>query len=197
MDGGEPEPVPATDAVVLVGFMAAGKSAVGRLAAATLAVPFVDTDALIAERGVSIPAIFAAVGESGFRRLERDVAIQVLDEARRAACIVALGGGAVLVGEVREALRSLPHIVWLTAPPAVLWSRAAGRHVATRPLARDEESFARLLAGRSALYAEVASVEIANDGSRPLQAVVDDVVDLARRETRRSGIRSHGESTKS
>jgi len=173
------EPASAAATVALVGLMAAGKSAVGRLAAARLCVPFVDTDALIEERAGNIPAIFAAVGEGGFRRIERDVVVEVLDEALREACIVALGGGAVLSGGVREALRRLPHVAWLTAPPGVLWGRAAGAGAAERPLARDEEAFARLLAGRSALYAEVASVEIANDGSRPLEAVVDAVVALA------------------
>lgn len=177
------EPASAAGAVALVGFMACGKSAVGRLAAAALGVPFVDTDALIAQREGNIAALFEALGESGFRRIERDVVVEVLDEARREACIVALGGGAVLSGEVREALRRLPYVAWLSAPPGVLWRRAAKVGAAERPLARDEEAFARLLAARSALYAEVASMEIVNDGSRPLEAVVDAVVSLARGET--------------
>jgi shikimate kinase len=193
MGGRGAETVSAVRAVALVGFMAAGKSAVGRLAAARLAVPFVDTDELIEERAGSIPAIFAALGEVGFRRIERDVVVKVLDEACRAPRIVALGGGAVLTGDVREALRRLSCIVWLTAPPAVLWSRATGSSTSRRPLARDEKAFARLLAGRSALYAEVASVEMANDGSRPLEAVVDAVVGLARGETQRSETHSSGE----
>jgi len=187
------EPASARGAVALVGFMAAGKSVVGRLAAARLGIPFVDTDALIEERAGSVPAIFDAVGEAGFRRIERDVVGEVLDEALREACIVALGGGAVLSGDVREALRRLPHVAWLTAPPGVLWGRAAGAGAAERPLARDEEAFARLLAGRSALYAEVASVEIANDGSRPLEAVVDAVVALARGKTSVPRAHSSGE----
>jgi len=173
------EPASAVGAVALVGFMATGKSAVGRSAAVRLGVPFVDTDALIEEREGNIPALFEAVGEAGFRRIERDVVMKALDEALREACILALGGGAVVDGDVREALRRLPRVAWLTAPPDVLWGRASRGGAARRPLARDEEAFARLLAARSALYAEVASVQIVNDGSRPLGSVVAAVVALA------------------
>jgi shikimate kinase len=192
MGGSSADPASAAGAVALVGFMASGKSAVGRLAAAVLGVPFVDTDALIAQRAGSIAAIFDALGEAGFRRIERAVVLEVLDQALRNACIVALGGGAVLSGEVREALRRLPCVAWLNAPPGVLWDRAAEKGAVERPLARDEEAFARLLAGRSALYAEVASVEIVNDGSRPLDAVVEAVVSLARGQAPRCGVRSNG-----
>lgn len=173
------EPASAVGAVVLVGFMGAGKSAVGRSAAARLRVPFVDTDTLIEEREGTIPEIFDQVGEAGFRRIERDAVVNVLREALRRACIVALGGGAVVNADVREALRRLTNVVWLTAPLGVMWQRASGAGAAERPLARDEETFARLLAARSALYEEVAAVQIVNDGTRSLEAVVDAVVSLA------------------
>jgi shikimate kinase len=163
--------------------MAAGKSVVGRLAAARLGVPFVDTDGLIEERFGNIPAIFAAAGESGFREIERDVVVDVLDQAMREVCVVALGGGAVVSGDVRDVLHRLELVVWLTAPSRVLWGRVTGAGAQKRPLARNEEAFARLLAARSALYADVASVKIANDGSRPLGTVVDAVVSLACGET--------------
>lgn len=182
----------APGAVALIGFMAAGKSAVGRAAAGRLGVPFVDTDALIEKRAGNIRAIFEASGEAAFRRLERDVAVEVLSGAVSEACVVALGGGAVLSVEVRRALRSLPHVVWLTAPLDVLWERAGGESGAERPLAQDEAAFARLLADRSRLYAEVASVEILNDGLRPLGTVVDAVVELAGGETPRRRAASGG-----
>jgi shikimate kinase len=187
------EPASTVRAVALVGAMAAGKSAVGRLAAARLGIPFVDTDGLIEARAGSIPAIFETVGENAFREIERDVVVEALDRAVRRACIVALGGGAVLSDDVRAALHRLTCVVWLTAPRGVLWRRAAAAGAAERPLARDEETFARLLAARSALYAEVASAEVLNDGSQPLENVVDAVVSLARGEMTGSMVRSHGE----
>ncbi|MBC7256959.1 MAG: shikimate kinase, partial [Chloroflexi bacterium] len=58
--------------LVITGFMATGKTTVGRGVAARLGRPFVDMDALIAERaGCSIPEIFRRYGEVTFRQLER------------------------------------------------------------------------------------------------------------------------------
>src|SRR3990172_11885952 len=60
--------------VVLVGFMGAGKSTVGRLLARRLGLCFVETDDMITAReGQSIPEIFAARGELHFRALEASV----------------------------------------------------------------------------------------------------------------------------
>ncbi|MCX6363777.1 MAG: shikimate kinase [Actinobacteria bacterium] len=166
-------------AVALVGFMAAGKSVVGGLVAARLDVPFVDSDALIEEREGPIAEIFAARGEQAFRVLERDVVVEVLESALGEPCVVALGGGAVLSGDVRVALRRLPHVAWLTAPAAVLWARTRGASPGDRPLARDEQAFRRLLEERNELYRRVATAEVLNDGSRALDAVADDIVALA------------------
>ena len=60
------------DNVVLVGFMGAGKSSVGRLLARRMGRCFVETDDMITAReGRSIPEIFADDGEAAFRALER------------------------------------------------------------------------------------------------------------------------------
>lgn len=173
------EPSIGAQSVALVGFMGAGKSAVGRLAARLLDVPFVDCDARIERLHGPIDDLFATLGEAGFRRLERDVVVPLLEEARLRACVLALGGGAVLSGDVREALRRLSHVAWLTAPPEVLWRRV-GRGAATvRPLARDEVAFRRLLAEREALYREVATATVLNDGGAGLDEVAAVVAALA------------------
>ena len=166
---------PRASAIALVGFMGSGKSAVGRLAAKRLRVPFVDTDALIEEREGPIDEIFATRGEQVFRGLERDVVVEALESALREPCIVALGGGAVLSGDVREALGRLPHVAWLTAPAEVLWARATRRG---RPLAKDRQVFDRLYEERNDLYRRVASAVVLNDGSRALTAVADEIVAL-------------------
>ncbi len=166
-------------ALALVGFMACGKSLVGRAAAGILRVPFVDTDALIEAQAGHIPTVFALRGERGFRELERDVVVQAIRQAEREPRVLALGGGAVLSGDVREALLRLPHVAWLTAPPEVLWARAQASGPDERPLAQDEQVFRRLLEERTAFYREVATAVVANDGTRPLAAVVEAVVALA------------------
>ena len=62
----------------ITGFMGCGKSSVGRKLSQLLCCPFMDLDEMIeAEAGKSIPEIFAEIGESGFRQMER----MVLDRA--------------------------------------------------------------------------------------------------------------------
>ena len=181
MSGVPGERAPRPFAVALVGFMAAGKSAVGRLAARRLEVRFVDTDALLEAREGPIREIFAARGEQAFRRLERDLVVEVLAAALREPCVVSLGGGAVLSGEVREALLRFPHVAWLTAPADVLWARTRAAARGGRPLATDEQAFRRLLGERNDLYRSVASAEVANDGSRTPALVAAEIAALAGR----------------
>ena len=154
-------------AVALVGFMGAGKSAVGRELAATLGLPFVDSDDLIVARAGPIDEIFRTRGESAFRALEAELVTAALADAVRRPCVLALGGGAVLSPEVREALTRLPHVVWLVAPPEVLWARATGPGQAARPLAGDEAAFRRLLAVREPLYRAVATRVVPVAGREP------------------------------
>ncbi len=79
--------------IVLVGFMGAGKTTVGRLLADRLGLPFLDTDTLVEETaGKTVPAIFESGGEDVFRALERTAAARALSGA---AAVVALGGGAL------------------------------------------------------------------------------------------------------
>jgi shikimate kinase len=160
--------------VALVGFMGAGKSRVGMALAHRLRLPFVDTDALIAEQCGSIQRLFADRGEACFRSIERDVVVDTLDQARRFDCVVALGGGAVTSADVRQALQWVPCVVWLRAPVEVLFDRAAE---GGRPLAADERTFRDLLAEREPLYEEVATVRVTNAPDRTIDAVTGEIVE--------------------
>ena len=168
-------------AAVLVGYMAAGKSAVGRLVAARLGLPFVDTDLVVEATHGPIPAIFARGGERLFRELEGGVVLEVLSAPRPGGRpLVALGGGAVTTEAVRTALAGAPLVLWLQAPADVLWERARRAPQGTRPLAEDEAAFRALLSARDALYREVAGAVVLNDGGRALDEVVDEVVGVIR-----------------
>jgi shikimate kinase len=160
--------------VALVGFMGAGKSAVGRQLAAALALPFIDTDELVVAAAGPIPEIFEERGEQGFRALEAEIVTAAIADAEERPCVLALGGGAVLSAEVRAALRHLARVVWLTAPASVLWSRVAAAGTAARPLAGEEETFRALLAVREPLYREVATRSVDTDG-RSAAAVADEI----------------------
>lgn len=161
-------------AVALVGFMGAGKSAVGRELAAALGSAFVDTDESIVAQAGAIEEIFAQRGEAAFRALEAEVVTAAVADARERPCVLALGGGAVLSVVVREALGRLPHVVWLTAPPEVLWRRAQAEGQSVRPLAADEGAFRALLATRESLYAQVAT-EVVDTATRPAAAVAAEI----------------------
>ena len=151
--GSQDEPA----AVALVGFMGAGKSAVGRALAAALGLPFLDTDDLVVAQEGPIDQIFRERGEAGLRAVEAAVVTAAVKRALAKPCVLALGGGAVLSGDVRAALARLRHVVWLTAPADVLWARAVATGQAVRPLAGDETSFRGLLAAREPLYRQVAT----------------------------------------
>ena len=162
-----------TGSIALVGFMGAGKTRVGRLVARRLDVPFVDTDKVLSGRHGTIAALFEERGEEGFREIERDVVLEQLAAAENGPRVVALGGGAVTIDDVRKALRRLPHVVWLDAPPEVLFGRL---RPGTRPLARDEARFAELYDERRPLYAEVATAAVRSTGHERLAQVVERVL---------------------
>lgn len=134
--------------LVLVGFMGAGKTTVGRLLARELGFSFLDMDRRVEQRcGKRIPEIFADHGEEFFREQER----QVAEEARLLErCVIAAGGGAFAFEATREALRRGSVSVWLWAPLPVLIGRV--RLDGSRPLAANRETIARLFAAREPSY---------------------------------------------
>jgi shikimate kinase len=90
--------------IVLMGPPGAGKSTVGKFLAREIGCRLIDTDRLIEERqGRSISEIFLTEGESGFRKIEKEIVLEVLNEQD---CIVALGGGSILDGEIQSRLKS-------------------------------------------------------------------------------------------
>lgn len=88
--------------IVLIGFMGAGKTTVGRLLAEYLLIPFIDSDQVIeASEGLTIREIFLTKGEAEFRRIE---AVTITGLLAGPDVVLALGGGALTTPEVRAAL---------------------------------------------------------------------------------------------
>jgi shikimate kinase len=147
--------------VVLTGFMATGKSAVGRALAARLDRRFVDTDhEIVARAGKPIARIFAEDGEPEFRRLEREV-IARLAEAPEPA-VIATGGGALVDDANYAALSRAGTIVCLAARPEVIARRVAGSNVSRPKLAEGglplEQRIVELMQSRQSAYARATIV---------------------------------------
>jgi shikimate kinase / 3-dehydroquinate synthase len=141
--------------IVLIGFMGAGKSTGARALAAELAAEAVDTDRELERRlGEPIESFFDREGETAFRAREEEVVCELLD--RRAAPVIALGGGAVQSERVREALAAHT-VVHLEIETGDAWRRASNKG---RPLARDPARFEQLHRDRGALYEAVADAVI-------------------------------------
>ncbi len=93
-----------TPGLYLVGFMASGKTTVGRALADHIGWPFVDMDAEIeAREDRSIAQIFRENGEAGFREIEsRVLRAHVRKIEAGQPCVLALGGGAFVQPANRE-----------------------------------------------------------------------------------------------
>ena len=136
--------------IILVGFMGAGKSSVGRLLAKRLGRCLVETDDLIvAGEGRSIPEIFQADGEPRFRQLEADL----LDLLRlKRGEVVATGGGFPCPGGRMEALKAMGTVVWLAGDFETLYARAL--RSGSRPMleGKPKEEVAALYRARQPYY---------------------------------------------
>jgi shikimate kinase / 3-dehydroquinate synthase len=146
-------------ALVLIGFMGAGKSTLaGRLAALRGRAP-IDGDVLLVERfGHSVAREFDLQGEQAFRAAEEEVMCGLL-EGVDARDVIALGGGSVLSARVRAALGG--HTTTLIeVAPEVAWERVHRDDGSERPLARDRDAFDALYAERRGLYEQVADARL-------------------------------------
>jgi shikimate kinase len=110
---------------------------VGKLLAARLQRPFVDTDALIIQKaGMPISKIFAQYGEPHFRDIERQVCLEV---AATRDAVVATGGGALMDPTTREAFQAEGVVVLLTCERNALLDRLEeSARRGTRPLLGDD-----------------------------------------------------------
>ena len=121
--------------IVLTGFMASGKTTIGRRLAELSDYEFIDTDEMIVAReGRSINDIFAQDGEEYFRRVEHEI---IREAAKMDNKIISTGGGVVLNPENIEDLRKTGVVFNLDPDFSVISERVA-RAAATRPLMKNQ-----------------------------------------------------------
>ncbi|CAN5882413.1 hypothetical protein BH11MYX4_BH11MYX4_34330 [soil metagenome] len=166
-----------TKPLVLSGFMATGKSTIGRILATRLGVPFVDTDALLAEQsGMAISELFLAEGEARFREREAALVLPMLED--RTPRVLGFGGGTATIPRVRHAALEAATVVTLTARPETVVARVkslAGRPnlLTSSPVQRASD----LLTLRREAYAECHAT-VATEERSPEQ-IADLVLEAA------------------
>ena len=152
--------------IALVGFMASGKSTVGRILAASLGKRLVSTDRLVETRaGKPISQIFETEGETGFRRLETEVIKELVDLRDS---VIDCGGGAVLETANTANLKQEAVIVYLTVSPEEVLRRLP--RTDSRPLLMDgnrTKTIGELLERRRPLYENSADFTLDTSGLTP------------------------------
>lgn len=140
--------------IVIIGMPGSGKTAVSTMLAERLGRKIFDTDTIVSEKaGMTIPEIFAAQGEAGFRKLETEVTAEV---GKLSGNIISTGGGVVTVADNYELLHQNGVIVWIERD--------------TNKLARDGRPISlssdlnELYAARLPLYERFADIKADNNG---------------------------------
>ncbi|MEA1993443.1 MAG: shikimate kinase [Euryarchaeota archaeon] len=154
--------------IVLIGFMGAGKSTVGRMLAEKLQKRFIEIDGLIERKaGQTIQEIFEEEGEVRFRELEIEATKEL---AEKKNVVISCGGGLALnrINVVR--LRKNGLIVLLTAPLDLIKERVSGD--SRRPLLKKDLS--SLLEKREPFYNSAADITVETDCS--VKKVVDTIM---------------------
>ncbi|MFC1874556.1 shikimate kinase [Chloroflexota bacterium] len=146
--------------IALIGFMGAGKTAVGRSLAKKLGKKLAELDSLIELRaGKSIPDIFKEDGEAAFRRLEIEVTREVAGNRNQ---VIACGGGVVLNQINIDRLKKGAVVVYLAASPEVILQRVSDDS-SVRPLLENSNkalNIRELLKFRQPLYKRAADIMI-------------------------------------
>ncbi len=149
--------------ILLCGFMGCGKTTVGKALARRMFRDFLDLDELICQReGMSIPEIFAARGEEGFRQAEYEA---VLSLERTTQKVIAAGGGTVTCERSCQALKKSCILFFINPGFEDCCRRILGD--AGRPIAASStrEELQALYERRFPLYRQAADYEIYNHGT--------------------------------
>ncbi|MBY8990483.1 MAG: shikimate kinase [Candidatus Lokiarchaeota archaeon] len=164
--------------IALIGFMATGKTTVGKALAKHLgdAFKFIETDQIIIEMvGKTIPDIFSEDGEVKFREYEVAACKKVSNLSN---IIVSCGGGVVLNKVNIDNLKLNCHIVLLEASIEEIYKRAMRDGKETRPVINKDDpkkEIENVLVFRKPYY-QAAAEYIIDTTSKEIQDIVEEIV---------------------
>ena len=108
----------------LVGFMATGKTTIGKRLSSKLNLPFFDTDrAIELALGCSIKEYFRTHKESKFREIEEKVIIEKINNNKDNDYVMSLGGGAYLNHNIRKLINIVGISIWLNSNIDIIYNR--------------------------------------------------------------------------
>ncbi|MBM7688663.1 shikimate kinase [Enterococcus ureilyticus] len=156
--------------IILIGFMGAGKTTVGKLLSKETGMEHIDfDDKIVEEIGMTIQEYFDLHGEEAFREKETNVLKRYLDHDQ----VVSTGGGIVMREENRTLLKQMAPVVYLQTKPEVFIPRLKQDHTTIRPLvvSKSPEEIREVFEPRIPFYEESASLVIATDDRTPEEIV--------------------------
>ena len=131
--------------------MGVGKTTVGKRLAEKLGIRFIDIDKIIeTKENKTITEIFANKGENYFRKIEKEITIDILNKKN---VVIALGGGAFINPNIRKEIRNTSISVWLDLSLKALISRIS--NTKKRPLLKEgnlKETVNRIYSERKKIY---------------------------------------------
>lgn len=173
--------------IFLTGFMASGKSTIGKVVAKSIDRPFIDLDSVIEEKEQkSIKEIFSTNGEKYFREKELEYLIEV---SKNFTGVVSLGGGALQNQRVIDHLKLYGLLVFIKAPIEVIVDRVMKN--STRPIVLDEEGKIKpretllnelksLYLSREGFYSQ-AQITVESNGFRPKEETAQILIEKLKR----------------
>lgn len=170
------------DSIALIGFMATGKSTVGKVLKDRLGMDykFIETDQIIIEiAGKSIPRIFAEDGEARFR----DYEVEACKKAVRLKKIILSCGGGIVLNETNIAiLKQTCHMVLLTASLEEIYNRAIKDGKENRPIIDKNDPYKeieRILLYRKPYYNFAAEITI-DTTHKSIEIIVKEILTLTK-----------------
>ena len=146
----------------LVGFMATGKTTIGKKISSKLDIPFFDSDKeLEFYLNISINDFFKTHGEDKFREIEEKVIVNKIKSNNMNSFVMSLGGGAYLNKNVRQLIDSIGISIWLNGNIDIIYNRIK-KSKNERPLAQKFDSKEKLkkLLNERVFYYQKASIKV-------------------------------------